>query len=483
MDKYAIMLPISGGIIGYCTNWLAIKMVFKPHNEKRILGIKIPFTPGLIARERKRLVNEISKTIEEEVVTKESIEEFVKKLQLENEIDKFLEKGKEELKNNKYLVKDIIIKYYDGDEVELIEVIKNISSDKIAKYVDSEKFNIVLDKISKYVVKLLQEEITEIYYDKGIKYLVNRMIEMDVDEEKKKDIIKKIVNEVYESIKNSENKVGDYLGGSEEHIENGIKENIKPILNYVNNYVKSENSEELHVELKRIIKKIIESNLGSLASAFINVETIYPTMVVKFTEYVENPSNEEEIIGYINKVVGKGLESKIKDVGRLVPKKVYENVINSGIDNMLVKLKKGNNNEEIEMILKEIINIENIINENEEIILKEIKNIIHVNTKGNSSKIIREVINKILKLECYDIVKYVPIKVSKIKNINNIICIAVNKMVNKLDIKKIVDTKLEKTSMIELESLIMRVVKKELKAITNLGAVLGFVLGIIMMFI
>ena len=35
--------PLTGGIIGYFTNWLAIKMMFRPHQPKYLFGLKIPF--------------------------------------------------------------------------------------------------------------------------------------------------------------------------------------------------------------------------------------------------------------------------------------------------------------------------------------------------------------------------------------------------------------------------------------------------------
>ena len=42
--------PIIGGVIGYCTNWLAIKMLFRPYNEIKIRGRVLPFTPGIIPK-------------------------------------------------------------------------------------------------------------------------------------------------------------------------------------------------------------------------------------------------------------------------------------------------------------------------------------------------------------------------------------------------------------------------------------------------
>ena len=59
-----IIIPIIvGAIIGYFTNWLAIKMLFRPHYEKRIFGYKLPFTPGLIPKERYRIAKSIGETV------------------------------------------------------------------------------------------------------------------------------------------------------------------------------------------------------------------------------------------------------------------------------------------------------------------------------------------------------------------------------------------------------------------------------------
>ena len=42
--------PLIGMIIGYFTNWLAVKMLFRPRRAKYIAGRRLPFTPGVIPR-------------------------------------------------------------------------------------------------------------------------------------------------------------------------------------------------------------------------------------------------------------------------------------------------------------------------------------------------------------------------------------------------------------------------------------------------
>ncbi|MCL2362007.1 MAG: DUF445 family protein [Defluviitaleaceae bacterium] len=70
MNIFQFLLPpILGGIIALSTNWIAIKMLFRPHKEMRIFGLRLPFTPGLIPRERGRLGRKLGEAISKHLLT------------------------------------------------------------------------------------------------------------------------------------------------------------------------------------------------------------------------------------------------------------------------------------------------------------------------------------------------------------------------------------------------------------------------------
>lgn len=52
-----ISAPLIGGFIGYITNALDIRMLFRPHSPKYVFGIHVPFTPGIIPKEKGRTIN------------------------------------------------------------------------------------------------------------------------------------------------------------------------------------------------------------------------------------------------------------------------------------------------------------------------------------------------------------------------------------------------------------------------------------------
>ena len=70
---FFIVPPLVGATIGYVTNAIAIKMLFRPLKEIRVLGIRLPFTPGILPRQRARLAQSIGGMVERELITAEII--------------------------------------------------------------------------------------------------------------------------------------------------------------------------------------------------------------------------------------------------------------------------------------------------------------------------------------------------------------------------------------------------------------------------
>ena len=77
METSYIIAPLLGGVIGYITNDIAIRMLFRPHTAKYILGIHIPFTPGIIPKEKGRIAEAIGGVISENLMNKEVLEKYL----------------------------------------------------------------------------------------------------------------------------------------------------------------------------------------------------------------------------------------------------------------------------------------------------------------------------------------------------------------------------------------------------------------------
>ncbi|MEJ1930747.1 DUF445 domain-containing protein [Nostoc sp. NIES-2111] len=72
--------PVLGAIIGYFTNDIAIKMLFRPYRAIYIGGRRVPFTPGLIPANQERLAKNISNTIMGSLLTPDELQKLARRL-------------------------------------------------------------------------------------------------------------------------------------------------------------------------------------------------------------------------------------------------------------------------------------------------------------------------------------------------------------------------------------------------------------------
>lgn len=66
-----LFMAVVGAAIGGFTNYLAIKMLFRPYNAIYIGKWRLPFTPGLIPKRRAELATQIGKTVTNYLLTPE----------------------------------------------------------------------------------------------------------------------------------------------------------------------------------------------------------------------------------------------------------------------------------------------------------------------------------------------------------------------------------------------------------------------------
>ena len=74
MDFLHIILPIAlCAAIGYFTNYIAIKMLFRPRKELRIGTWRVPFTPGVIPKNKPRIAAAVGRAVSGTLLTQEDM--------------------------------------------------------------------------------------------------------------------------------------------------------------------------------------------------------------------------------------------------------------------------------------------------------------------------------------------------------------------------------------------------------------------------
>ncbi|MCW5200200.1 DUF445 family protein, partial [Desulfobulbus sp. F4] len=69
--------PLIGAFIGYLTNDIAIRMLFRPLKPWRIFGLRVPLTPGIIPSNRHQLAENIGEMVGGQLLTSKDIGEAI----------------------------------------------------------------------------------------------------------------------------------------------------------------------------------------------------------------------------------------------------------------------------------------------------------------------------------------------------------------------------------------------------------------------
>ena len=167
MKQFLIMIIISGAI-GWITNWVAIKMLFRPHKEINFGLFKIQ---GLIPKRKAEIGSGIANIIQNELISVKDVisnidrEEFSKRLN--NLIDDVLDKNLKKKVKEKFpllqvffsdkvakdvgnTIKDIVME----NQEKIFEIFSNYAEENIDFEV------IISDKISNFSLDKLEEIIT-----------------------------------------------------------------------------------------------------------------------------------------------------------------------------------------------------------------------------------------------------------------------------------------------------------------------------------
>ncbi|MFS0782991.1 DUF445 domain-containing protein [Bacillus sp. 1P06AnD] len=109
---YSILfMVVIGALIGAFTNFIAIKMLFRPYEPMYIFGKKLPFTPGLIPKRRGELAEQVGKLVVEHLLTGESIQQKVLTPTFRQELLNWLRDKVAQLKNRPETIEESLEKF------------------------------------------------------------------------------------------------------------------------------------------------------------------------------------------------------------------------------------------------------------------------------------------------------------------------------------------------------------------------------------
>ncbi|MEE9543020.1 MAG: DUF445 family protein, partial [Thermodesulfobacteriota bacterium] len=88
MDLRYILPPIIGAAIGWFTNFVAIKLLFRPHEPISIMGFSIQ---GLIPKRRRQIARSMADTIESELLSSKDFASILDSVDWKGEVERTIE--------------------------------------------------------------------------------------------------------------------------------------------------------------------------------------------------------------------------------------------------------------------------------------------------------------------------------------------------------------------------------------------------------
>ena len=491
-----LIASLIGGIIGYLTNWIAIKMLFRPYEEKRIFGIKVPFTPGLIPKEKTRIAKSVGNAIGEHLLSSEIIVKSLCSENMNNRLKIWIRQKVYSLITTKKTLEDKFKEFLDYKYEYFITALKKSLSKLTINNLKNEKnrdkmkeiIKIKLDKI----LSLNGNHITNNHIYKQIKAsLIN-----NTNEYLKSDNFKHVLKSlIIENIKDEEvlnKRIGDIIPSNfSSNIKVYVYRKKDNLSNYINEMLKEE--ENIN-KLKNTLKEVINNNVNSFMSMFIDLNAISDKTIVFLEEYLQREETKEEIVSLVNKSIDKILDTDLQDIIENIPENNKNVIVDETVDILCEKFQNT------EMILDIIEKIESHIQGKSslnDIIqkinidpYKFINNIIDKFIESENfeviiNNLISDIIENFMKTPIYELTQgneegILNTSYQMVKNVyNRFIENQAEEVISILDIATIVEDRINEFDVYLAEEIILEISSKELKAITWLGGLLGALIGIL----
>lgn len=491
-----LIASIIGGVIGYLTNWIAIKMLFRPYEEKRIFGIKVPFTPGLIPKEKTRIAKSVGNAIGEHLLSSEIIVKSLCSENMNNRLKIWIRQKVYSLITTKKTLEDKFKEFLDYKYEYFITALKTSLSKLTINNLKNEKNRdkmkeIIKIKIDK-ILSLKGNHITNNYIYKQIKAsLIN-----NTNEYLKSDNFKHVLKSlIIENIKDEEvlnKKIGNIIPSNfSSNIKVYVYRKKDNLSNYINEMLKEE--ENIN-KLKNTLKEVINNNVNSFMSMFVDVNAISDKTIVFLEEYLQREETKEEIVSLVNKSIDKILDTDLQDIIENIPENNKDVIVDETVDILWEKFQNT------EMILEIIEKIESHIQEKSSLndIIEKInvdpykfinsiidKFIDSENFEVIINNLISDIIENFMKTPIYELTQgneegILNTSYQMVKNVyNRFIENQAEEVISILDISSIVEDRINEFDVYLAEEIILEISSKELKAITWLGGLLGALIGIL----
>ncbi len=504
--------PIIGAAIGYITNAIAITMLFRPHEEKRFLSIRLPMTPGIIPKQRLELSESVGRMVSRELLTEDAVRKQIRSksflksvdLSIKTFLDLVIETPIAELKSH-FIRSRLKIKTED-------EISKSFLPELLGNFLNSKGFlNVIDNLLDKGIIYVENKTPAQLFPDKKervIDKFLSILVSSDLEERFLNIVdnwLEKAVHDNYHlSIVLTENNIERFLDISK-------KLYIRLFPHFIHFLKSKEVTKELEIHGRRLLEDII-NKLNKIQRFLIsagqydktldeNMAEIVKDTIINLRDYGEDKKNivtmanglERRLVSLSQTTAGQiftdwdgDLFEDLHSLERSVFEFIRNPIVSENIKNWLLGFYNKYENVKLKVLLSDwfMMSFADLKNK----VLKFIfpgENLKGASIDKMATGMLSGVFNIITNngnMAIMEIINISPdirnkIDINLTSTLIGIVDDKVPQILESIDVNTLVVDKINTLNMEKVEKLILDIVRKQLRWINVFGALLGSIIG------
>ena len=256
--------PAVGAVIGYITNDIAIRMLFRPHEAKYFMGMHIPFTPGIIPKEKSRIAASIGKAVSENLMNREVLEKSLLSDEMLAKMGSAIDEFVTTQSNNEETIEQFASHYLTADDISAMRgnVTEGIVKMITGKLQDSQLGNNIAHMAIEHAIEKTRNSVVGLFgadkFVAGLAQPIEKMLAKHINE-----ILQNNSEQMVEGLVNEQS--GQLMGMTMSQLITGHSDQIAQIKNGIFNAYRVIITEHLPRILQDIdISTIIEHRINEM---------------------------------------------------------------------------------------------------------------------------------------------------------------------------------------------------------------------------
>jgi uncharacterized membrane protein YheB (UPF0754 family) len=513
-----LLPPLLGALIGYVTNYIAIRMLFRPLRPWRMFGVRLPLTPGIIPAKRGELAQRMGEMVGSHLLTADDVRKTLEKQGFRREL-----KGAVNVKLGAFLDRQLgpldtlVPDSYHRRFRDLVATVRTKIVRTVTDYLAGTEFEsqlrkFISEKSDILLTRDLESFLTPARYQ-GLKDHLDNRVTTIMQAPQTAAAVERFVDDRLERLLQSGRPIRELIPGDlVEVFLQHLEKEVPPLLERFGGLLYDPEFRQRLVERSRQgIDGFLDSlgGLAGLLSGFINLDKVYsriPEFLDKAGEEISRWLREEQTQQQVASLLRERLEGLLdKPLNRFLEKAPYDKVAGARryLGERAVAVVQSRRTTEMVLVFADK-GLQRIKDRSFRSLLDEnlpAKSVVRLQQElgdrllslARSAEAVAA-IDAVIKEKLEHWVFHQPLgrlaerlpadvleelEESLYRQVGEVLQKEVPQLIETLNIARMVEEKVNQLDILQVEGLLMGVMQEQFKYINLFGAILGFLIGLI----